>query len=108
MYRCIVEEYTSKGAGRSFDIEIKTEKFYELIGRYTVKYGSPDEVYNKDGYTELEFYQLTTEGHRGAIVSYCKIANGTNVVPITKPIVAKTSEPLPAIMQTLLNAGILN
>lgn len=58
MYRVIIkEEFSSNTPNKQLDLSIKTEKLFELLGRYSFKYGPGVLVASEDGITMVEHYK---------------------------------------------------
>jgi hypothetical protein len=56
-------------------IKMKTEKFYELIGRYTCKMGCPEEVVDPQSpIKELAFYEKPHDGFEYVTIEYVKVS----------------------------------
>ncbi len=74
MFRVIItEEYTDGTPTKTTDLAIKTEKLYELLGRYTVKYGPAELLVQKDGITSLEHYHTISDtSHVMVSIAYAK------------------------------------
>jgi hypothetical protein len=62
-------------------IKLKTEKFYELIGRYMFKMGIPHEVTSTETpVKELCFYENESDNVSCVSIEYVKISNDGEIV----------------------------
>jgi hypothetical protein len=89
MFRVMIEEDGDKvNIPKVLDLVIKTEKLYELLGRYMVKMGPPDVLVDSDGITELSFHKIVGAGYISATVGYVRISKGGDMkLKTTPPIV---------------------
>lgn len=123
MFRVMIEESTNLGVVKTLDLVMKTEKLYELLGRYMVKYGVPDQLYTEGGISELDYY-LPHESERGkyiaANVGYCRISKDDKRTSFksTQPIIVQRAtqyvappivpeEPPEERLQEMITAGVL-
>lgn len=75
MFRVIIESGDNKNTSKRVDAVMKTEKLYELIGRFTLKYGPPMEVEITHGVHEYEFYKEKGTAFESCTLSFAKILN---------------------------------
>lgn len=114
MYRVIIEEYSPTiGTIKTYDLLIKTERLFELIGRYTVKYGCPEDLVNENGLREINFWKsYQGNAFMSVTLQFCKVSNEkkpNNVVPIKQETIIPPEPTLPPDerLQEMLTAGVL-
>lgn len=75
MFRVTIQEYSNEGKGRTMDLIINTEKFQQLLGRYTLKINPPDLLISEEGITEYEFFkQVADKKYIAALVSFAQVS----------------------------------
>lgn len=123
MFRVLLEYRYAGKVERRVDIKkIKTEKVYEMIGRFLYKFPEFKTEYDQDGYKEFRFYGQDDKNqrleisasfwkwHRGEIDSVTGKPFGSEekkssvIVPSTPP---KPEEPKEPRIQEMCDAGIL-
>lgn len=94
MFRVIVTEERSDGTTpKGMDLCIKTEKLYELLGRYQVKYGAPETLASKDGVTTIEHYKVLPDSeHICVTIAYARYSKDVKIVKKKEDRVASSKE----------------
>lgn len=112
MFRVIIQEEDNRGPQKMLDLVIKTEKLYEILGRYITKYGCPVAlITDDDGINEIEYHKVIGNGFISAQISYAKIGmdirkgkekNSSNI-STTPPVVPE--KPAEERIQSLVDSG---
>jgi hypothetical protein len=74
MFRLVAEITNGRDPEKHIDVCMKTEKFYEFLGRYLYKYGPPVVVEVSHGTSEYEYSREINGVQVSAIVSFAKVA----------------------------------
>lgn len=123
MFRVTIERSTSDSTKvQRLDVVMKTEKLYEIIGRFTLLYGPPILTDNVHGIREAEYFKDVGRGYESACVVFAKIAADNNTTKKTKnlnekswhkrePVVVLSPPPPPEPneerIDELLKAGVI-
>lgn len=114
MYYVKITKISDLGSVQEQIIKIKTEKFYELVGRFTLKMGPPEKIQTIDPtIQELCFYQDVDNEVTYVTVEYVKVGmvgeinntTTTNTVPIVEPTEDKSI--VDSRLNKMLNDGCL-
>jgi hypothetical protein len=122
MFHVLIEESLNGKTVKRLDIRrMKTEKLYELLGRYQLKFEHHVDSYNQQGYREIEYTDRSTSGKAlKTTVSFWRFADAKSkesieVVPkqtnnrwpnIPQPPV-KPEEPKEERIQVMFDAGVI-
>lgn len=84
MFRVMIDQYDNRGIKEHWDIVIKTEKLYEILGRFMVKYDAPVRLVSEEGITEYEYCKDFDNGFIGVSVAFAKISNDVKMTEEAK------------------------
>jgi hypothetical protein len=74
MFRIVVEIKSNKDKPQHIDAVMKTEKFYEILGRYALKYGPHMLVEESHGATEFEYSREKDGNITHVSLTFAKVA----------------------------------
>lgn len=97
-----IETESSPKKTKSFVGDTKT--LHELIGRYTLKYGTPFETLSRrDGSRVFNFYEKTKFGFKDATLTFREVKTNNVTVPQIGQVITPEHERIKA----LLDAGVI-
>lgn len=74
MYRVVIQKSENAKESRITDVAMKTEKVYELLGRFTLQYGPPEMTEESHGVFEFFFEKDLGRGDsKSATISFARI-----------------------------------